>query len=251
MKRQKSIDIAFCSAILFFIASAFTLSYISCTMGIMGEENTQVSIEYKLFQDVTYLSDWYVVFAVVYSTVKIYLTATRNKPVYFKYFDLSLCAFALITMIIATIGVFMDIAPPFTSDVMWYRFSVIHYITPIGFLIYLSYYQLNYIYSVKEIILAGIPNALIVLTYVIWISFTFSDSVLRTTNVPFPYEAVAPQVVGVQIYVTLCISAVFGYGIVTSLSALVNNAILTKFRGPIYGQLYFKRDIFIDEALAD
>ncbi|QEH61318.1 hypothetical protein SCHIN_v1c01200 [Spiroplasma chinense] len=246
MNRNKIVDIIFCSTMLFMIFLAYTLSYISTTMGVMGEPKGAVSIESRIFEDVTYLSVWFAIFAVIYFVTKLYLTITRKTSVYFKYLDLSFCSFAMITFVVGVTGVIMKIGPPITTDVAWFRFVTIHILVPFSILGYLSYFHLNYIYSLKEILLAGIPNAVIVLVYVFWITFVFAKGVERSTNVGFPYPGVAAEKVGLGVYVSLIFCGLIGFWGVTSLGAVANNILLLKFRCPKYGQLYFKRDIFLE-----
>ncbi|ARU92008.1 putative transmembrane protein [Spiroplasma clarkii] len=245
MKRKVWIDITFCSVMIFFIATAYMLSYISTTMGIMGEK-VVVSIEARIFEDVTFLSVWCTTFALIYFIVKLFLTITRKTPIYFKYIEISVCTFAVVTMIVTTAGFILKITPPFPSGISKYRMTVNHYIIPLGLLLYLCVFQINYLYSLKEILLSSIPNMLIVTGYILWISYVFSDRIIRNEHIPFPYKGMDVRSIGLVVYISLNILSIFIFGFTTSLALGLNNLIIWKFHNQKYGYLYFKQNIFLN-----
>ncbi|WP_434335307.1 lipoprotein [Mycoplasma capricolum subsp. capricolum] len=211
-QRNFKLELIISSLLLFFAISCLALYFITKSLGLYHKKT--LSADVIFLQDITFLSEWYAVFVMIFCSLKISRMLTTKQIFIYKYTEYSFTSWSIFIFLLYIAGFIMGqaIINDDKDFPTLYRALTIHVIIPIIWVTYFSLFPLNDQKTKKQIWLGTLQTFSILCFYALWLLLRLLPGINLDDKIwvdKIPYSFISPYNIGVIKYILVNIG-IFG-----------------------------------------
>ncbi|QVK08603.1 lipoprotein [Mycoplasma mycoides] len=213
-QRSFKLELIISSILLFFAISCLVLYFITKSVGLYNKKT--LSADVIFLQDITFLSEWYAVFVMIFCSFKISRMLTSKQVYLYKYTEYSFTSWSIFIFLLYIAGFIMGqaIINDDKDFPTLYRALAIHVFIPITWITYFVLFPLNDQKTKKQLWLGCLQTFSILCFYSLWLLLRLLPGISLDDKIwinKIPYSFISPYNIGVikYIFVNIGIFSVF------------------------------------------
>ncbi|WFQ91334.1 lipoprotein [Mycoplasma feriruminatoris] len=220
-QRNFKLELIISFVLLFFVISCLVLYFITKTFGFYNKKT--LSADVIFLQDITFLSEWYAVFVMIFCSFKLSRMLVSKKVYVYKYTEYTFTSWSIFIFLLYMAGFIMGqaIINDDKDFPTLYRALAIHVIIPFIWVTYFSLFPLNDQKTKKQVWLGVLQTFSILCFYSLWLLLRLLPNISLDEKIwenRIPYSFISPYNIGVikYIFVNIGIFSVFIGGYIFS-----------------------------------